>query len=148
MLYFEDIAVGQQFHSPKYTIKKDESIEFAKQFDPQYFHTDEKAAKNSHFERLVVSGWHTAAISMRLKTETEFATLAGGLVGLGMDKVRWLMPVYPDDTLEITITIIEKRRSSSKPTHGIIQYMIETKNQHGDVVLTMNIAVWTPLKQP
>jgi acyl dehydratase len=143
-LYFDDFEIGQEFTTEGYTISKESSIQFAKEYDPQYFHVDEKAALNSPFGKLVTSGWQTAAVTMRLKAGSGISRVAGGLVGLGLDSVKWPRPVYPGDTLTATITITEKRRSQSKPTHGIVKYRMETTNQHGETVLEMTTAIWVP----
>lgn len=143
-LYFDDFEIGQQFFSEGYTITRQSSIDFAKEYDPQYFHVDEEAAKHSPFGRLVTSGWQTAAISMRLKAESRMRHVAGGMVGMGLESVKWPKPVYPGDTLRLIITIVDKRRSRSKPTHGIVKYRMETFNQHDELVLEMVTAIWVP----
>lgn len=143
-LYFDDFEVGQAFTTEDYTISKESSVNFAKEYDPQYFHVDEQAAANSPFGQLVTSGWQTAAVTMRLKAGCDINRVAGGLVGLGIESVKWPKPVYPGDTLRAVITIVDKRRSQSKPTHGVVKYRIETFNQKGDKVLEMVTAIWVP----
>lgn len=143
-LYFDSFEIGQEFPTDSYTITKQDSIEFARQYDPQYFHTDEEAAKHSAFGRLATSGWQTAAISMRLKAGSGMNRVAGGMVGMGIEAMKWPKPVYPGDTLRAVITIVEKRRSQSKPTHGIVKYRMETFNQHDEKVLEMLTAIWVP----
>jgi acyl dehydratase len=143
-LYFDDFEVGQCFTTDTYHLTKQSSVAFAQEYDPQYFHIDEEAAKNSPFGRLAASGWHTMAITMRLKAGSGMNRIAGGMVGLGLDSVKWRKPVYPGDTLHVRITITDKRRSQSKPTHGVIKYHMETYNQNDEKVLEMNTAIWVP----
>lgn len=143
-LYFDDFEIGQEFTTESYTISEESSIHFAQEYDPQYFHIDPEAAKNSPFGKLVTSGWQTAAVTMRLKAGSGINRVAGGLVGLGLESVKWPRPVYPGDTLRAVITITEKRRSQSKPTHGIIKYRMETFNQNNEKVLEMVTAIWVP----
>lgn len=97
-LYFEDLAVGQTFRTDKVTVEAGAIKAFAAEFDPQPFHLDEDAARESFFGGLVASGWHTAALTMRLFVEGEF-TIAGGLIGLGVEELRWPRPVHPGDVL-------------------------------------------------
>ena len=143
-MYFEDFNIGQQFTKGSVTIDKDSAIAFAKEYDPQYFHTDEQAAKNSVFGQLVVSGWQTAAITMRLKAESDLSQVSGGLIGLGLESVKWPQPVYPGDSLRIVITIIDKRFSKSKPGYGVMKYKVETFNQHDALVMAMFTSVLIP----
>lgn len=142
--YFDDFEIGQEFHSDSYTITKQNSLAFAQEYDPQYFHIDEEAAKHSHFGKLATSGWQTAAISMRLKADSGMNRVAGGMVGMGIETMKWPRPVYPGDTLRLVITILEKRRSQSKPTHGVVKYRMETFNQHDEKVLDVVTAIWVP----
>lgn len=127
-----------------FTIDKEHALAFARQYDPQYYHIDEKAAESSQYGRLIVSGWQTAAVTMKLKTTSKLVKITGGLLGLGIESMRWPRPVYPGDTLHAVITIIDKRPSASKPTHGVMKYKIETINQNGEVVMEMHTAVWVP----
>ena len=144
-LYYEDFAAGQQFSSTRsYTMHKDDAIAFAREYDPQAQHTDEEGAKESLFGELVVSGWHTAAASMRLKTETELFNVPGGVVGMGLESVRWPRPVKPGDSIHIIVTVLEKRTSSSRPEKGIIKYKVETFNQKNELVMEMITAVMVP----
>lgn len=135
MLYFEDFAPGQQFSHGGYTISEADAIAFARAYDPQYFHIDPVAAHDSFFGRLVVSGWQTAAVSMRLKAQA-MADVAGGLIGLGLEEVKWPLAVLPGDTLRVLITVTGVRDSASKPGHGIVIYRMETFNQHDKLVMT------------
>lgn len=143
-LYFEDFDVGQQFREGSFLTTKEHAAAFAREYDPQYFHIDGEAAKQGIWGGLVLSGWHTAAISMRMKIATPLGRVAGGLIGLGIESIRWPQPVYPGDALSITITILDKRVSQSKPTYGVVRYRLETFNQRHELVMDMVTAVWMP----
>ncbi|MFW0778130.1 MAG: MaoC family dehydratase [Rickettsiales bacterium] len=141
-LYYEDFTVGQEITSSEpYEMSKEAIIAFATEFDPQPMHIDEEGAKNSLFGRLVASGWHTSSATMRLKTQTLLADLAGGLVGMGVESVRWPRPTLPGDKLRLLITILDMRESKSKPDKGIIKYKVETFNQRDELVMEMVTAV-------
>ncbi|MGB9152482.1 MAG: MaoC family dehydratase [Alphaproteobacteria bacterium] len=148
-LYYEDFAARQQFHSRRsYTVERDNALAFAKEYDPQSQHLDEEAAKNSLFGELVISGWQTAAITMRLKLETPLLNVANGLVGMGLESVRWPRPTMPGDTLRIVVTILDKRPSNSKPDKGIVKYKVETFNQRDELAMEMITAVIVPRRVP
>lgn len=148
LLYYEDFTIDQKLESRiHYTIDRVSAIHFAKEFDPQDQHIDDEKAKDSVFGELVVSGWHTAAATMRLKTETDLARISGGLVGLGTETMRWPRPTMPGDTLRLVITIVDKRLSQSKPGMGIIKYKAETLNQKGELMMEMLTNVIVPCKQ-
>jgi len=133
-LYLEDFTAGQTFPpASRVRVNKDDIVAFARQFDPQFFHLDEEAARTSIFGGLVASGWHTAALTMRLLTERE-AKPAGGSIGLGFDGMRWPIPVRPGDELSIETEVLEVRPSKSRPTHGLIKMRTRTRNQKGEVV--------------
>jgi acyl dehydratase len=132
--FFEDFAVGQVFVSARrLQVGKDEIMAFARQFDPQSFHLDEEAAGSSIFGGLVASGWHTAALTMRLVTESEFRS-AAGTTGLGFDQLRWPVAVRPGDELRIESKVLDLRPSKSRPDYGVLKMRIQTLNQHGQVV--------------
>jgi acyl dehydratase len=133
-LFLEDFAVGQVVASPqRLRVEKDDIIAFARKFDPQYFHLDEEAARHSIFGGLVASGWHTAAMTMRLLTERDTVP-AGGSVGLGCDEMRWPIPVRPGDELHIETEVLEIRPSRSRPDRGLVKMRTRTLNQRGEVV--------------
>ncbi len=111
--YFEDFFVGQVFNTGRLKIDSDQIKTFAGQFDPQPFHLDEEAAKNSVFRGLAASGWHTAALTMRLMTDGEFKP-AGGIIGVGFDELSWQRPVRPGDELYAKSEILEVRPSKSR----------------------------------
>lgn len=116
---------------------------FAAQYDPQPFHLDEAAARESIFGRLVASGWHTMALTMRLLVQGGLQP-AWGLIGMGADELRWPRPVEPGDTLQAEWEVIETRPSSSRPDRGIVRLRVTTRNQRGEVVLTLVTTVLVP----
>ena len=142
-LYFEDFHVGDRFRSSEYTMTESEMIEFARRFDPQPFHIDTEAAKQSVFCGLIASGWHTAAIAMRLRTQSGIK-VAGGMIGMGVDELRWPQPVRPGDTIHLETEVIETRPSRSQPDHGIVRVRETALNQSGEVVMTVVTALWVP----
>jgi acyl dehydratase len=133
MLYLEDIAVGQTFRSGRMTVDKARIKTFAAEFDPQPFHLDEAAAQNSIFRNLAASGWHTAAITMRLLVDSEFKP-AGGIIGAGFDELRWPRPVRPGDELRVESEVLEIRPSKSRPNQGLVKVRTTTLNQNGEAV--------------
>jgi acyl dehydratase len=132
-LFFEDLELGRSYGSEEIEVGLDEVLEFARRYDPQPFHTDPVAARNSVFGELVASGWHTAALTMRLRVLSELR-IAGGWVGLGVESMRWPKPVKPGDRLRVEVEVLEKRESKSKPDRGIVRVRTSTFNQHGELV--------------
>jgi acyl dehydratase len=130
--YLEDLAVGQTFRSGTHRITAEEIISYARQFDPQPFHLSDDGAKGSLFGSLAASGWHTAAITMRLNVESGLP-LAGGVIGAG-GEIKWPRPTRPGDTLHVVSTIMDIRPSRSRPDRGTVTARTETFNQAGDVV--------------
>ncbi|WP_226403229.1 MaoC family dehydratase [Ferribacterium limneticum] len=133
MLYLEDITVGQLFRSGRLRIDADRIKSFATEFDPQPFHLDESAARNSIFGGLAASGWHTAAVTMRLLVGSEFKP-AGGIIGAGFDELRWPRPVHPGDELRVESEVLEVRPSKSRPNQGLVKLRTTTLNQDGEAV--------------
>jgi acyl dehydratase len=132
--FFEDFAVGEiQKPSGRVRVEKHDIIAFAKQFDPQPFHLSDEGGRKSIFGQLVASGWHTAALTMRLVAESEYRAVEG-TIGLGMDSLNWPIPVLPGDELRIESEVIEKRLSKSRPDRGIVKIRTRTFNQSGQVV--------------
>jgi acyl dehydratase len=131
--YFEDFAVGQTFGSGRLQIDEEQIKVFAAQFDPQPFHLDEEVARASIFRGLAASGWHTAALTMRLLVEGEFRP-AGGIIGTRFDEFRWPRPVRPGDELRVESEVLEVRPSSSRPDQGWVKVRTTTLNQHGEAV--------------
>jgi acyl dehydratase len=134
--YFDDFTPGEIIELGRYTITKESILAFARDFDPQVFHTDEEAAKKTIFGGLIASGWHTGSIAMRLLYDGLIKhTLSLGSPGL--DELRWVKPVRPGDTLSARLTVVEMAPSRSKPDRGIVRTLIEMSNQHGEIVLTI-----------
>ena len=131
--YLEDFAVGQIYGSGRLIVDKERIKSFAGEFDPQPFHLDEEAAGRSIFGGLAASGWHTAAMTMRLLVQSEFKP-AGGIVGAGFDEFRWPAPVRPGDELHLEIEVLEVRPSKSRPNQGLLKIRTTTKNQKGEAV--------------
>lgn len=131
-LHMEDLQVGQRFTSASHTIDEAQIKAFASQFDPQPFHTDPATAKGTFFKGLAASGWHTAAITMRLNVESGLP-LAGGIIGAG-GEIGWPNPTRPGDTLHVESEVLEIIPSRSKPDRGIALIQSQTINQRGDVV--------------
>ncbi|WP_408378463.1 MaoC family dehydratase [Paraburkholderia sp. RL18-085-BIA-A] len=132
--YLEDFAVGQAFGSGRLRIDGERALSFAAEFDPQPFHLDEAEARRSIFGGLAASGWHTAAVTMRLLIETELKP-AGGFVGAGLDECRWPRPVRHGDELRVEREVIEVRPSKSRPEQGMIKLRTTTLNQDDEAVL-------------
>ena len=132
-LFLEDFAVAQTFASGRLRIEKERIKTFAAEFDPQPFHLDEDAARETIFRGLAASGWHTAALTMRLLVESEFKP-AGGVVGTGFEELRWPRPVRPGDELRVESEILEVRPSKSRPDQGLIKVRTTTLNQNGEAV--------------
>jgi acyl dehydratase len=141
--YFEDFVVGAAFESPAVTVTAADIIEFATKFDPQPMHTDPAAAE-SITGGLIASGWHTASLTMKLLITGRQYTPAPGTLGLGFDKLRWLKPVRPGDTLRLRLTVLATRESTSKPGWGIITNRFVTVNQHDEPVQEMESSAIVP----
>ena len=131
--YFEDYAVGQKFGSGTTTMTAERIKAFAREFDPQPFHTDEEAAKKTFFGGLVASGWHTASTSMRLFVESDI-TPVGGSIGAGGSDLSWPQPTRPGDVLRVESEVIDLRPSKSRPDIGIMKVKLTTYNQNNEVV--------------
>jgi acyl dehydratase len=133
MRYLEDFRAGQRFGSSTVRVDEDAIKRFAAQFDPQPFHLDDAAARASIFGGLAASGWHTAALTMRLLVESDVKP-AGGIVGAGFDEFRWPRPVRPGDELRIEAEVLEVRPSKSRPDQGMIKLRTTTLNQRNEPV--------------
>ncbi|MGH8590321.1 MAG: MaoC family dehydratase, partial [Gammaproteobacteria bacterium] len=140
-LYLDDLHVGQRFISDTRLIDEDEIKAFAKQFDPQPFHLDADTAKETLFEGLVASGWHTAAISMRLLVDG--VPIAGGIVGVGAE-IEWPKPTRPGDVLHVDSEIVELIPSRSSPDRGVATIRSETHNQVGEIVQVLTAKLVVP----
>ena len=134
--YFEDYVVGVVHEFGSIEVTEAEIIDFAKRYDPQPFHIDPAAAQNSIFGGVIASGWHTASMMMRLLVDRYISTVAS-LGSPGIDELRWIKPVRPGDALSVRVTVIESKRSRSKPDRGIFQSFIEVLNQEKEVVMSL-----------
>ena len=117
-------------------VSESDIVEFARRYDPQTMHTDPAAAAHGHFGGLIASGWHTAALMMRLFA-AHFLSPASSLASPGIDELRWLKPVRPGDVLSLRVTVTEARRSRSKPDQGIVRSLVEVLNQRGEIVMSL-----------
>ena len=144
VLFLDDLCVGQRFASGTHLIDEQQIKVFANQFDPQPFHLDEDAAKETFFAGLVASGWHTASISMRLLVQGGLP-IAGGLVGAGAE-ITWPKPTRPGAILQVETEIVEVRPSRSRPDRGVATIRSETHNQFGDVVQVLIAKLVVPRK--
>lgn len=145
--YFEDFAVGQVFNTGRLKIDAEQIKAFARQFDPQPFHLDEKAAQNSVFRGLAASGWHTAALTMRLMADGEFEP-AGGIIGVGFDELNWQKPVRPGDELYAKSEILEVRPSKSRKDRGLIRVRTTTYNHNDEAVQSFVGNLIVPRRTP
>jgi acyl dehydratase len=136
MRYFDDLQAGDKFNTAEYEMTAEEIIAFGRKFDPQAFHTDPVAAKGTLFGQLVASGWHTAAVSMQLMVLGEMA-LDGGVIGQGMESLRWPRPVLPGDRLRVVTEIEELRPAPARPDRGLVKLRCRTYNQNDKVVQDM-----------
>jgi len=144
-LYFEDFHAGQRFNSiSTATVSAAEIKEFAQKYDPQPFHLDDAAAERSFFKGLAASGWLTAALVMRLRVES--ITVAGGMIGAGVEEMRWTEPVRPGDTIRSETEILGVRRSSSLKDYGIVRNLTLAYNQRDQVVLRSTVNFLAPLR--
>ncbi len=137
MLYYEDIEVGVVRRFGSKQVAREEVIDFASKYDPQPFHLDDAAAAQTYFGRLSASGWHTGSMAMRMIVDSMKEHEQASLGSPGVDELRWLQPVYPDDTLRCESEVIEKRRSGSRPDMGIFKSRLTVFNQHDAPVMTM-----------
>ncbi len=134
MKYWEDFRIGERAELGSHTFSEEEIVAFGRQFDPQPFHVDKLAARNTVFGGLIASGWHTCAVGMRLLCD---AKRAASLGSPGIESIRWLAPVRPGDTLAYSHSVLETRASSSRKGVGLVKHRWEAVNQHGELVLTL-----------
>jgi acyl dehydratase len=145
-MYFEDFYAGQVFNSKRsYRITAREIKSFGEQYDPQPFHIDEAAGKNSFFSGLCASGWLTAAIVMRLRVES--IQVAGGMIGAGVEEMRWTHPVRPGDDLRTQEEIVDVRRSTTRPELGVVRSRTIVFNQDNQIVMRSTVNWLAPLKE-
>lgn len=146
--HFEDLAAGDEFEFGTYDVTEAEILEFAQQYDPQWFHTDpERAREASHFGDIAASGWHTCAMTMRLLVDNHYAD-AASLGAAGIEELRWPNPTVPGDELSVHVEVLDTRRSESDPTRGIVTFDNTVTNQDGDVKLQMRPTVLYECRNP
>lgn len=133
---FEDYVAGAVYEFGAIAVEEADVVRFGQEFDPQPFHTDPAAASQWHFGGLIASGWHTASLAMRLLVD-HFLPVTASLGSPGVDELRWYQPVRPGDVLSLRVTILEARRSTSKPDRGFMRHHMEVLNQHREVVMSM-----------
>ncbi|GLZ29243.1 enoyl-CoA hydratase [Lentzea sp. NBRC 105346] len=136
--YFEDYVPGAKYEFGSVKVDEQRIIEFAEEFDPQSFHVDAEAAATGPFGGLIASGWHTTALMMRLFAD-HYLSKNASLGGPGVDELRWLAPVRPGDVLGLRVTVLETRRSESKPDRGLVRTLAEMVNQDDVVVLRLTV---------
>lgn len=146
-VFFEDVIVGDKKEFGHYEVTKQEVIDFASKYDPQPFHLDEEAAKNSVFGVLCASGWHTSAMTMAMVVKDFTQTGLAGMGSPGLDFLNWHQPVKVGDTLSVITEAVEKRESKSRPNLGFLKNKITTLNEKGETVMTMQANVMV-LKRP
>ncbi|HQF29924.1 MAG TPA: MaoC family dehydratase [Hyphomicrobiales bacterium] len=134
--HFEDFHAGEVIDLGRKTVSRAEIIEFASEFDAQPFHLDEEAARKTLLGGLAASGWHSCAIFMRLLVDNLLAH-SSSEGAPGVEKLKWLRPVRPDDTLSLSATVTEVKPSSSRPTRGSVHFAFTLTNQHGEPVMTL-----------
>ena len=135
--YFEDYRSGDIFEFGAYEVTEEELIGFATAYDPQSFHVDAEAARETHFGGLIASGWHTCSMLMRMMVD-HYISEVSSLGSPGVDEIRWRVPVRAGDILRARITITETRASQSKPDRGVVRSSIEVLNQNDEVVMTLS----------
>ena len=134
--YFEDYIPGAVFEYGEIRVDEAEILDFARRFDPQDMHVDPEAARRGRFGGLIASGWHTAAMMMRLVVEN-FLPKKASLASPGIDELRWVRPVRPGDVLRLRVTVLEATRSRSRPDRGVVRTFMEVLNQDGEVVMSL-----------
>ena len=134
--FFEDFHPGDIRETGSVVVTKEEIVAFARQFDPQPFHIDEEAARRSPYGGLIASGWHSAALCMRMIVSM-LGPDSGSLGSPGVDELRWLKPVRPGDELSVRVEVLEAIPSRSKPDRGLVKLRYTTRNQNGEDVMTM-----------
>lgn len=144
--YFEDYRPGLVLRFGAERVDEAEVIEFARRYDPQPFHVDARAAAHGPFAGLIASGWHTGGLMMRMLVEHYLSPASLGSPGL--DELRWPRPVRPGDTLSVRVTVLEARRSQSKPDRGVVRSLMEVLNQRHEVVMSVKATNFILCKSP
>jgi len=143
-MYYEDFHVGQRFASRSQVMTRERILAFGEEFDPQPQHTSEAAAAASNFGELIASGWHTAALTMRLQYEVAFCRIVNGGMGAQVDKLAWLRPVRPGEAVQAVVEVVQMRPSESRPGYGVVSMLTTTVNQDGHSVQTMTGTLLIP----
>ena len=136
--YFEDYVPGAVHEFGSVLVDEEEVLEFGRRYVPLSYHIDKEAAQKSIYGGLIASGWHTAALMMRLYTENYLSKIAN-LGSPGSDAIRWDKPVFPGDRLSVRVTVIDARISRSKPDRGIIRSFVEVLNQNGEIAMSLEM---------
>ncbi len=141
--YLEDVSVGDRFPAGSVEVTEADSLAFARAYDPQPMHLDAKAAARTRFKGLITSGWHTAALVM---SRVALARPLGDteVLGMGVENLRWHLPVRPGDTLDVDMEVVSVAPSESNPRYGIVKFLITTRNQRGETVMTHSPICWVP----
>ena len=141
--YLEDLRVGEKFRTASMVMTEEAVLDFARKFDPQSIHMDPEAAARGPYQGIIASGWHTAAVVIRLVADANpFGSLP--VLGLGVEGLEWPQPVRPGDTIQVEIEVLAVRPSKSKPTHGIVKLRWTATNQRGEVVYVATPNCWIP----
>lgn len=146
-MVFEDFTPDRVMVSGVAEVSEAAVLAFAREFDPQPQHLDPVAAAGSLFGQVVASGWHTAAITMRLQLEAGLGGVEGGLIGAGVERIAWPRPVLPGDRLQATVEVVDRRVSRSRPDRGMVRLRTTTRNQAGDIVMEMTATVVAPRRE-
>ena len=141
-MFYEDFEVGRTYRFGRHTMSQEEMIDFASEFDPQPFHIDPEAAKDSHFGGLIASGWHTVSICMRHIIEELYGNESGSIGASGIDELRWPVAVRPGDTLNFWLKVKDAKISERRPDRGRLTLMYAADNQNGDTVVSMLSTVY------
>jgi acyl dehydratase len=141
--YFEDVSVGERCSAGSVEVTEAGVLAFARDFDPQPMHLDADSAGRSRFGGIIASGWHTAALVMR---QVALARPLGDteVLGIGVENLRWRLPVRPGDTLHVDMEVISAQPSESNPGFGIVKFLITTRNQNGEIVMMHSPVCWVP----
>lgn len=141
-LYLEDLTPGMTVETGPVTLTEESIIEFGRRYDPQPFHTDPVAAKDTFFQGLAGSGWQVAALTMRMLANSRLNQIANGLIGIELRSLRWPRPSRPGDTLRVTVEILETTPSRSRPGFGTALTRWITRNQNGDILMQAENVMW------
>ena len=143
--YLDDLCVGDRWEGPAFTVTEDAILSFAREYDAQPMHIDVEGAKHTRFGGIIASGWHIAALTM----QDFVATAPFGdvpMLGIEVDKLKWMHPVRPGDTLQVTREVISITPSRSKPDRGVIVVLIKAINQHGEVAMSFENSIQMPVR--